>query len=75
MAEHSEQPLQIAVKFREGSCLMRAEIFSTYEVPSRVFTGMSDLASSLGSCCASSSDREGDVHVSEGLSNDLDRAS
>lgn len=59
VAEHSEQPLQIEVKFSGGIVLNQSRDF--FEVPSRAFTGLFDPVSSLGSCCALSLDREGAV--------------
>lgn len=62
VASQSKHSLEIVAKFREGSGLITAEIFSSYEVPIRVFTGFNPSASSNGSCCRALSDKEWDVH-------------
>lgn len=58
--KRSVHPHEIVAKFREGSCLIKVEIFSLYDVLIIVFTGLISSASSKGICCAPSSNRDAD---------------
>lgn len=50
--EWSVPSLELVAKFWEGSYLIKAEIFSSYELSIRVFTRFLSTDSSKGSCCS-----------------------